>query len=124
MKFPLVVGDFLDRAEHVYPNRVAVVDEPDQPAPSLGSLPQFHANGWGMPFAMTGVGAQHVILRKVDGTDVTAEQLITRCRESLAGYKCPKRIEFVTELPRTATGKLQKFKLREQFWAGRDRQVS
>ena len=38
MKFPLVVGDFLDRAEHVYPNRVAVVDEPDQPAPSLGSL--------------------------------------------------------------------------------------
>ncbi|HEY1701933.1 MAG TPA: hypothetical protein VGG75_19675 [Trebonia sp.] len=38
MKFPLVVGDFLDRAGHVYPGRVAVVDEPDQPAPSLGSL--------------------------------------------------------------------------------------
>jgi acyl-CoA synthetase (AMP-forming)/AMP-acid ligase II len=38
MKFPLVVGDFLDRAGHVYPDRVAVVDEPDQPAPGLGSL--------------------------------------------------------------------------------------
>jgi DNA-binding transcriptional ArsR family regulator len=38
MKFPLVVGDFLDRAEHVYPDRVAVVDEPDQSTPSLGSL--------------------------------------------------------------------------------------
>ena len=58
-----------------------------------------------------------------DGTAVTAEDLITHCRGTLAGFKCPKRIEFVTELPRTATGKLQKFKLREPFWAGQDRQV-
>jgi fatty-acyl-CoA synthase len=58
-----------------------------------------------------------------DGSAVTAEDLITHCRGTLAGFKCPKRVEFVTELPRTATGKLQKFKLREQFWAGRDRQV-
>ncbi len=53
-----------------------------------------------------------------DGTDVDAEELITHCRQSLAGYKCPKRIEFVDALPRTATGKLQKFKLRETFWQG------
>ena len=33
------------------------------------------------------------------------------------------RIEFVESLPRTATGKLQKFKLREPFWAGHDRQI-
>jgi acyl-CoA synthetase (AMP-forming)/AMP-acid ligase II len=58
-----------------------------------------------------------------DGSTVTAEDLITHCRGTLAGYKCPKRVEFVTELPRTATGKLQKFKLREPFWAGRTRQV-
>jgi acyl-CoA synthetase (AMP-forming)/AMP-acid ligase II len=58
-----------------------------------------------------------------DGSGVSAEDLITHCRGTLAGFKCPKRIEFVTELPRTATGKLQKFKLREDFWAGRDRQV-
>jgi acyl-CoA synthetase (AMP-forming)/AMP-acid ligase II len=58
-----------------------------------------------------------------DGSAVTAEDLITHCRHGLAGFKCPKRVEFVTELPRTATGKLQKFKLREPFWAGRDRQV-
>src|SRR6195952_980336 len=38
MYYPLIVRDFLDRAEHVYPDRVAVVDEPDQPAPSLGEL--------------------------------------------------------------------------------------
>jgi fatty-acyl-CoA synthase len=58
-----------------------------------------------------------------DGSGLTAEDLITHCRGTLAGFKCPKRVEFVTELPRTATGKLQKFKLREAFWAGRDRQV-
>ena len=38
MFYPLTVRDFLDRAEQVYPDRVAVVDEPDQPAPSLGEL--------------------------------------------------------------------------------------
>ena len=58
-----------------------------------------------------------------DGSVVTAEDLITHCRGTLAGFKCPKRVEFVAELPRTATGKLQKFKLREPFWAGHDRQV-
>ena len=59
-----------------------------------------------------------------DGSDVTAEELIAHCREHLAGYKCPKRIEFVDELPRTATGKLQKFKLREKYWEGYERQVN
>ncbi len=59
-----------------------------------------------------------------DETGVTAEDLIAHCRSELAGYKCPKRVEFVDELPRTATGKLQKFKLREQFWSGHDRQVN
>src|SRR5256885_5981107 len=38
MFFPLTVRDFLDRAEQVYPDRLAIVDEPDQPAPSLGEL--------------------------------------------------------------------------------------
>ena len=59
-----------------------------------------------------------------DGADVSADDLIKHCRESLAGYKCPKRVEFVDELPRTATGKLQKFKLRQPFWSGLERQVN
>jgi len=59
-----------------------------------------------------------------DGSAVTAEDLIAHCRSTLAGYKCPKRIDFVESLPRTATGKLQKFKLREPFWAGHERQVN
>jgi len=59
-----------------------------------------------------------------EGAEATAEELIAHCRENLAGYKCPKQIHFRDELARTATGKLQKFKLREEFWSGRDRQVN
>jgi acyl-CoA synthetase (AMP-forming)/AMP-acid ligase II len=59
-----------------------------------------------------------------DGSDVDADALIAHCRQALAGYKCPKRVEFVHELPRTATGKLQKFKLREKFWQGYERRVN
>ena len=55
--------------------------------------------------------------------DVDGPALIAHCRTKLAGYKCPKRVDFVDELPRTATGKLQKFKLREPFWKDQDRQV-
>ncbi len=59
-----------------------------------------------------------------DGSDVTPDDLIEHCRGELAGYKCPKRIDFVETLPRTATGKLQKFKLREPFWVGHERRVN
>jgi fatty-acyl-CoA synthase len=36
----------------------------------LHTLPMFHANGWGMPYGITGVGGKHVILRKVDGDEI------------------------------------------------------
>jgi acyl-CoA synthetase (AMP-forming)/AMP-acid ligase II len=55
--------------------------------------------------------------------DVTDSDLIEHCRAHLAHYKCPTSVEFRTELARTATGKLQKFRLREQYWAGKERQV-
>ena len=50
--------------------------------------------------------------------------LIEHCRSKLAHYKCPTSIEFRDELARTATGKLQKFKLRAPFWEGQERQVN
>ncbi|MEO9138885.1 MAG: AMP-binding protein [Jatrophihabitans sp.] len=59
-----------------------------------------------------------------DGSSVTAQEIIAHCRSELAGYKCPKRIDFVQELPRTATGKLQKFKLRQEFWKDSERRVN
>jgi len=59
-----------------------------------------------------------------DGESVTEADLIAFCRERLAGFKCPKSVELREELARTATGKLQKFKLRQPYWQGRDRQVN
>jgi fatty-acyl-CoA synthase len=59
-----------------------------------------------------------------EGAQLDEAQVIAHCRESLAGYKCPKRVEFRDQLPRTTTGKLQKFRLREPYWEDRDRQVN
>jgi acyl-CoA synthetase (AMP-forming)/AMP-acid ligase II len=36
----------------------------------LHTLPMFHCNGWGMPYALTAMGARHVVLRKVDGAEI------------------------------------------------------
>ncbi|MCU1368550.1 MAG: putative fatty-acid--CoA ligase, partial [Ilumatobacteraceae bacterium] len=58
------------------------------------------------------------------GSTLTEADLIAYTKTKLAGYKCPKRIEFRDSLARTATGKLQKFKLREPFWVGRARGVN
>jgi len=59
-----------------------------------------------------------------DESGITEEVVIAHCRGALAGYKCPKQVEIRTELPRTATGKLQKFRLRAPYWEGLDRQVN
>ncbi|MFT4571271.1 MAG: fatty-acyl-CoA synthase [Hyphomicrobiaceae bacterium] len=56
------------------------------------------------------------------GITATEEQVIAFTRERLAHFKCPKAIEFC-ELPKTATGKIQKFKLREKEWAGQDKVI-
>jgi len=61
---------------------------------------------------------------KSAGSDVSESELIAYTKTKLAGYKCPKRVEFRDELARTATGKLQKFKLREPYWAGHTRHVN
>lgn len=58
------------------------------------------------------------------GAEVAEAELIAYCKERLAHFKAPTSVEFRTELARTATGKLQKFKLREPYWRGRTRQVN
>ncbi|WP_239111692.1 AMP-binding protein [Phycicoccus sonneratiae] len=58
------------------------------------------------------------------GESVGEAELIAWCKEKAAGYKAPTSVEFRDELARTATGKLQKFKLRAPYWEGRDRQVN
>ena len=53
----------------------------------------------------------------------TGDELISFCGERLAGYKKPRSVEFVDELPRDAAGKLLKRKLRDAYWAGAGRKV-
>ena len=56
------------------------------------------------------------------GRSLTAQALIAFCREQLAHFKCPREVLFET-LPRTSTGKVQKFALRERLWAGRTARI-
>lgn len=58
------------------------------------------------------------------GARATEEELIRHCKEHLAGFKAPTSVEFRAELARTATGKLQKYKLRGPYWEGRERGVN
>jgi fatty-acyl-CoA synthase len=58
------------------------------------------------------------------GGSATEADLIAYCREGLAHFKCPTSVEFRDALARTATGKLQKYKLRAPYWEGRRRQVN
>ena len=53
------------------------------------------------------------------GPELEAE-LIAYCRDGIAHYKCPRSIDFVDALPRTETGKMQKRKLRDRYWQGRE----
>ena len=56
------------------------------------------------------------------GMALGESELVAFCRERLAHFKCPNAIEFC-DLPKTATGKIQKFRLREREWAGRDKRI-
>ena len=59
------------------------------------------------------------------GETLTAADLIAFCRQSLASYKLPRRIEFLeTDLPKSSSGKVLKKTLRERFWAHQQRAVS
>jgi acyl-CoA synthetase (AMP-forming)/AMP-acid ligase II len=59
-----------------------------------------------------------------DGETVTEGELIVHCRDRLAHFKAPTSVEFPESLVRTASGKLQKYKLRQPFWEGRERFVN
>ena len=55
----------------------------------------------------------------VAGTELEPAEVIEFCRQHLAGYKCPRTVDFVDELPRNASGKTLKNQLREPYWKDR-----
>ena len=53
-----------------------------------------------------------VLRDRADDPDRLGDELRAFCREGLARYKYPRRVRFVDDLPKTATGKIQRFRLR------------
>ncbi|WP_084252614.1 AMP-binding protein, partial [Mycobacterium avium] len=74
----------------------------------------------GVPDDFWGESVKAIVV--ADG-DVDAADVIEFCRRHLAGFKCPRTVDFVAELPRNASGKILKTQLREPFWRDRDRRV-
>ena len=58
------------------------------------------------------------------GAEVTEDELIGHVRQRMAKFKAPDQIEFLTALPKTSTGKIQKYVLRDKEWAGRTSKIN
>jgi len=79
----------------------------------------------GVPSEEWGEEVKSVVLLK-DGlvaSDEMAEDLKSFAREGLPAFKAPRSVDFVDELPRLPSGKIQRRLVREPYWAGRDRQI-
>jgi acyl-CoA synthetase (AMP-forming)/AMP-acid ligase II len=88
--------------QHPAVNEAAVVSAPDKK--------------WGE--AVTAV----IVLK--EGKKITAEELISFCKERLAGYKCPRIVKFVDSLPKTPIMKIDVKKVRDELWKGYDRKIT
>lgn len=65
----------------------------------------------------------HAVVVLAPGSTLTAEAVAAHARKHLAGYKIPRSVGFVEEIPRNASGKILKRELRAPFWEGRSRQL-
>lgn len=101
--------------ENVYSVEVeaAIADHPDVADVAVIGIP---SERWGEEVAA------FVVLRPGRDTDAASIEAFVRTR--LAGFKVPRTIGFVEELPRNPSGKILKRQLRAPFWEGRERQVS
>jgi long-chain acyl-CoA synthetase len=98
--------------ENVYPAEVenALMSHPDVADVAVVGVPD---QRWGE--------AVKAVVVPAAGTTPDPAELIASCRERLAGYKCPKSIDFVETLPRNPSGKLLKREIRRPYWEGSDR---
>jgi long-chain acyl-CoA synthetase len=88
---------------NVYPREVeeAILEHPDVLEAAVLPVPDLR----------TGEAVKAVVVPR-PGRSVTAEQVAAHCRERLARYKCPSVVEVAETLPRTATGRIAKDRLR------------
>jgi fatty-acyl-CoA synthase len=76
----------------------------------------------GVPDSRWGEVPKALVVLK-PGQQASEQELITFCRNHMAHFKAPKSVEFLESLPKTATGKVQKFALREHYWTGYSKRV-
>jgi len=76
----------------------------------------------GVPDDRWGEAVKAFVVQRT-GYRVDEEEIIQFCKKSLASYKKPKSVEFVSELPRNPQGKILKRVLRERYWANRDTKI-
>ncbi|MFA5122007.1 long-chain fatty acid--CoA ligase [Zavarzinia sp.] len=77
----------------------------------------------GIPSAEWGESVHAVVVLK-SGAVLTDQELILFCKERIAGYKCPRSVDFVDALPVSGAGKVLKTALRAPFWKDRKSQVA
>ena len=68
--------------------------------------------------------AVHAFVVCKPGQSATAEEIIAHCKQHIAGYKCPRSVDFIEAMPLSGAGKVLKRELRKPYWEGRDRQVA
>jgi len=76
----------------------------------------------GVPDERWGEAVKAVVVLR-PGAQLTAADIVAACTERLASYKKPRSVEFVDDLPKTGSGKLMRRKVRDRYWAGRERSV-
>jgi acyl-CoA synthetase (AMP-forming)/AMP-acid ligase II len=76
----------------------------------------------GVPDPLWGESVKAMIALR-PGMSVTEEEVNDLCRQHLASYKKPRMVEFVSELPKNAYGKILKRELRKQYWQDRERRI-
>lgn len=59
-----------------------------------------------------------------DGASLSIEELVEFCRDKIAGYKIPRQLEIIAEMPRNPSGKILKKELRKPYWEGVNRAIS
>ncbi|MCD2315555.1 fatty acid--CoA ligase [Sphingomonas sp. IC-11] len=102
-------------AENVYP---AEVESAIYGHPAVADVAVI-----GVPDRKWGEAVKAMVVLKPD-TPCDEAMIISYARERIAGFKCPKSVEFIEALPRNPSGKILRRTLREPFWAGHERRVN
>ncbi|HSB07302.1 MAG TPA: long-chain-fatty-acid--CoA ligase [Thermodesulfobacteriota bacterium] len=101
-------------AENIYPKEIEDVISRH---PGVREVAVF-----GIPDEIYGESVCAVVVRK-EGHSLDQEEIINFCASRLSSYKKPKRVDFIGEIPKNASGKVTKNVLREPYWANRGRKV-